>query len=386
MNILDQETILALFHSYYPLFVSAVYLSAFAFTFYLIPKVLWVSKEKNLMATVNDRSSHLVATPSFGGVAFFVTLILMLSILQTLRLTYVGNHLIAGITILFMVGLKDDLVISTARVKFFGQIAAVCFLVFSPELQLNNLQGFWGIYEIPVILGYIIKAVIAIALINAYNLIDGIDGLAAMIGIVIAGVYGFIFHLTGNSYFLLVCIGIIGILSAFMIFNLSRGRRKIFMGDSGSLVIGLILAFLTMKILVMSPTPEFISQGHNPANRLLLIACVLFIPAFDTLRVMIIRMLDKRSPFSADRNHAHHILLDLGFSHFRAGLSLAFLNLLVVGIYVFLSTQLDNLWLSFVVVLFFGCGFLLFGKLKIMSRQEASPTHAGPLSRGIKVI
>src|SRR5690606_5261539 len=87
-----------------------------------------------------------------------------------------------------------------------------------------------------------------------------------------------------------------------------------------------------------------------------------------------------------DRNHAHHILLDLGFSHFRAGICLAFLNLLVVGIYVVISTQLNNLWLSFVVVLIFGCGFLLFGKLKIMSRQEASPTHAGTLSRGIKVI
>jgi len=385
MNILNQETILELFRSYYPLFVIAVYLCAFGFTFYLIPKVLWVSKEKNLMAAVNDRSSHLVATPSFGGVAFYITLILLLSILQSLRLTYVGNHLIAGITILFMVGLKDDLVISTARVKFFGQITAVCFLIFSPELQLDNLQGFWGIYEIPVILGYLIKAVIAIALINAYNLIDGIDGLAAMIGIVIAGVYGYIFHLTGNSYFLLVCIGVIGILSAFMRFNFSRGPRKIFMGDSGSLVIGLILAFLTMKILTMAAVPQFMAEGHNPANRLLLIACILFIPAFDTLRVMIIRMINKRSPFSADKNHAHHILLDLGFSHFRAGLSLAFLNLLVVGMYIVLSTELTNLWLTFVVVLIYGSTFLLFSRLKIKSETEATPTHAGPLSHGIKV-
>src|SRR5690606_41491675 len=112
MNILDQETILALFHSYYPLFVSAVYLSAFAYTFYLIPKVLWVSKEKNLMATVYDRSSHLVATPSFGGVALFVTLIFMLCILQTLSVTYVGNHLNAVICILFTVGRNADLISS----------------------------------------------------------------------------------------------------------------------------------------------------------------------------------------------------------------------------------------------------------------------------------
>ncbi len=385
MNILDQETILSLFHSYYFLFVSAVLMIAFGLTYYLIPKVLWVSTEKNLMATVNERSSHVFATPSFGGVAFFITMILMLSILQTLRLTYVGNHLIAGMTLLFMVGLKDDLVISTARVKFFGQVAAVCFLVFSPELQLSNLHGFWGIYEIPSALGYIIKAVIAIALINAYNLIDGIDGLAAMIGIVIAGFYGVIFHITGNSYFLLVSAGVIGILVGFLRFNFSRGRKKIFMGDSGSLVIGLILAFLTMKVLVLAPVPQLIAAGHDPANRILLIMAVLFIPAFDTLRVMIIRMLNKRSPFSADRNHAHHILLDLGFSHFRASLCLAILNISVIGIYISLSTKLSNLWLSFGVVMIYAVSFLLFTRLKVISQRVARPTHAGPLSQGIRV-
>lgn len=385
MNILDQETMISLFHANYLLFVCCVFVSTFALTFYIIPKVLWVSNEKNLMAQVNERSAHTRATPSFGGVAFYITLILMLSLVQSMRLTYVGNHLIAAITILFMVGLKDDLIISTARVKFFGQIAAVCFLVFSPELQLTNLHGFWGFYEIPDMAGFLIKALIGISLINAYNLIDGIDGLAAMIGIVVAGVYGVIFFLTGNSYFLLVSVGLMGILFAFLRFNFSRGRRKIFMGDSGSLVVGLILAFLSMKILVMGPAPELLAWGFDPANNLLLIAAVLFIPAFDTLRVMIIRMINKRSPFSADRNHAHHILLDLGLSHFRASLCLAFINLSVIGIIFYLSARIDNLWLSFTVVLMYALNFLLFTRLKIISEREAKPTHAGPLSQGIRV-
>ncbi|UJH89857.1 undecaprenyl/decaprenyl-phosphate alpha-N-acetylglucosaminyl 1-phosphate transferase [Antarcticibacterium sp. 1MA-6-2] len=386
MNILDQETIVELFRTYNLLFIGGLFLIAFCLTYYLIPKVLWVSKEKNLMAQVNDRSSHSTATPSFGGVAFYVTLILLLTTLQTLRLTYVGNHLIAAITILFMVGIKDDLVISTARVKLFGQLAAICFLIFSPEMQLSNLHGFWGIYEIPVLMGYAINAVIAIALINAYNLIDGIDGLASMVGIVIAGVYAGIFYTTGNSYFVLVSTGLVGILTAFMRFNFSRGRKKIFMGDSGSLVIGLILAFLTIKVLVMAPQTQILTDGHIPANRLLLIASVLFIPAFDTLRVIVIRLLDKRSPFSADRNHAHHILLDLGMTHFRASFSLAMYNLLVISSYFYLSTKLSNLWLTFVVVFMYSLTFLVVTRLKIITDREAKPTHTTvPRMEGIKI-
>src|SRR5680860_1706578 len=110
MNLLNHEVILGLFRDNYLLFVMCLFLGAFVMTFYLIPKVLWVSREKNLMAEVVGRSAHSTKTPSFGGVAFFLTLILTLTLLQSLRLTYVGNNLIGAITLLFMVGLKDDLV------------------------------------------------------------------------------------------------------------------------------------------------------------------------------------------------------------------------------------------------------------------------------------
>ena len=163
MNILNQEIILDFFRSNYELFLGCLFLGTFIVTYYLIPKVLWVSKEKNLTAAVVGRSSHTVETPSFGGVAFFITLILVLSLIQSMRLSYVGNHLIAAITVLFMVGLKDDLVVSTARVNLFGQITATCFIIFSPELHLSSLEGLWSIYEIPEAVGLFLKAVLVIA-------------------------------------------------------------------------------------------------------------------------------------------------------------------------------------------------------------------------------
>ncbi|UZH54640.1 undecaprenyl/decaprenyl-phosphate alpha-N-acetylglucosaminyl 1-phosphate transferase [Salinimicrobium tongyeongense] len=377
MNILDQEVILEFFRTHYEQFIALVFLLTFGLTFYLIPKVLWVSQEKNLMASVNERSSHSKAVPTFGGVAFYIAIIMVLTILQSLRLTYVGNHLIAAMTILFMVGLKDDLVISTAKVKFLGQITAACFLVFSPEFQLTSLHGFLGIYEIPVVLGYFITGFIVLALINAYNLIDGIDGLAAIVGIVISLVFVFIFYATGQPFFALASISLAGVLTAFLRFNFSRGRRKIFMGDSGSLLVGLLLSFLSLKFLAMEPYSPALSQGYDPAHRLLFLACILFVPAFDTLRVIIIRKIKGQSPFSPDRNHAHHVLLDLGLSHKKASFSLGLLNLVVVSLYISLSNLLSQVWLLFLVVLLYSVTFLLFGWFKVLGARQAKGSVVG---------
>jgi UDP-GlcNAc:undecaprenyl-phosphate GlcNAc-1-phosphate transferase len=364
MNLLDHEVILKLFNTYYLLFVIIVFLWSFFFTFYLIPKVLWVSKEKNLMAEVVGRSSHTTAISSFGGVAFYITLILALCIMLNLRLNYFGGHLICAITILFMVGLKDDLVISTARVKLFGQIAAACFIVFSPEMQLTNFYGFWGIYEIPQIFGLLLTCVLIIGLINAYNLIDGIDGLAALIGIVICGAYVRVFYVLESPYYVLLSVILGGILCAFLRFNYSSGEQKIFMGDSGSLVVGLVLAVLTVKLLVMEPYLPNVAQGHSPASRLLLIACILFIPIFDMLRVIILRLLNGDSPFSADRRHTHHILLDLGLSHLKAGIFLACMNIIIIKSFWFFENILSHLWLNVVVAGIYGAMFLMFYLLK----------------------
>lgn len=344
MNILDHEVILGLFRSYYLFFIFCVFGVAFIATWYFIPKVLWVSKEKNLMKVVNERSSHEKEIPNFGGVAFFIVLVLTLSILQSVKGNFTANHLVIAATLLFMVGLKDDLVISTARVKLFGQLAAAFFLVFSPELHLTNLHGFLGIYEIPASLGYFLSAFIVIAIINAYNLIDGIDGLASMAGIVICSAYSWTFYNTNNPFFVLVSVSVIGVLLAFLRFNFSRGERKIFMGDSGSLVIGLVIACLTLKVIAipdLTYVPAYLFKG-----RLIYIAAVLFIPLFDTARVMVLRILDGRSPFSADRNHVHHILLDLGLSHFKASFCLASLNVTMISLFVLLSPYLSDLWLG----------------------------------------
>ncbi|HEY9184691.1 MAG TPA: MraY family glycosyltransferase [Salegentibacter sp.] len=383
MNILDQDILLDLFHRYYLFFASCVFLLAFVLTWYFTPKVLWVSREKGFMTEVNARSSHQNAVPPFGGVAFFLVLILVISILQALRTSPTGNHLIVGLTFLFMTGLKDDLVISSAKLKFVSQLFAAGFIIFSPELQLTSLHGFLGISDIPVLLGYGLKVLIVVALINAYNLIDGIDGLAGIAGIVISLTYALVFYATGHPYFVLISLTVAGILSAFLRFNFSRGRKKIFMGDGGSLVIGFMIAFLSLKILVMQPYEPLMREGFVPENRLLFALAVLFVPIFDTLRVIIIRLGKGKTPFEADRNHMHHVLLDNGLSHKKASLVLGTLNLAVIILYVLLSRGLKSIGMSLAMITIFAVVALIFAGLKRKS-QQTTVLHGRP--RGIKVI
>lgn len=370
MNILDQEIILRFFSQHYEWFIASVFFGAGLSTFYLLPKVLWVSQQKGLMAEVNERSSHSMPVPAFGGVAFYISIILILSTLQSMRLTFVGNHLIAAITLLFMVGLKDDLVVSSARVKLIGQLIAAFFLIFSPELTLTSLHGFLGIYEIHPLMSIFLKGFIVIALINSYNLIDGIDGLGAITGIVIAGVFSWVFFLTNQPYYVMVAISVAGILAGFLRYNLSRGRKKMFMGDSGSLVIGLLLAFLTLRFLGMKPDTLLMAEGYHPGNRLILLACILFIPVFDTLRVIFIRLANGKSPFTADRNHTHNVLIDLGLSHIKASVFLGLLNLGVIIVYFYSSNKLEHKWLLLILVLVYLTAFALFSILKTIGKQQ----------------
>lgn len=383
MNLLDQQVLLELFRGYTLLFTFGTFLLAFCLTWYFIPKVLWVTKEKQLVKEINHRSSHKIEVPSFGGVAFFLVLILIISILQSLRTAETGNHLIIGLTFLFMAGLKDDLVISTAKLKLVSQIFAAGFIIFSPELELTSLHGFLGITEIPLWVGYSLKLLIVVALINAYNLIDGIDGLAGIAGIVICSSFAITFHLISEPYFVLISVTVMGLLAAFLRYNFSRGHRKIFMGDGGSLTIGFLIAFLSIKILVRKESVTLLNEGFMPENRVLFVLAILFLPVYDTLRVIILRLMEGKSPFEADRNHLHHVLLDNKLTHKQASLVLGGINILIIGLFIFLSKIFESGSLSLIMLLLFVVVAVIFEILKKNRKLKVILTKKN--RKGIKV-
>lgn len=369
MNIFNAAVISEFFKEHYLLFLLSIFTGTFAVTWYMIPKVIWVTREKDLTKPVIARSAHDSPVPTFGGVAFFVTLVLTLALVQAMRLSEVTGHLIAALTILFMVGIKDDLVVSTAKVKLLGQFTGIAFLIFSPELQLTSLHGFLGVHEISPLLGLPLAAFLLLAVVNSFNLIDGIDGLAGITGIVIGGIFATVFYFTGNHFYVLMSLTLMGTMAGFLRFNFSRGRRKIFMGDSGALIIGLLIGFLSLRVLSLDAT-GIASSGFLGENRLLFVLGVLFIPFFDTTRSILIRLMNGKSPFEADRNHTHHVLIDAGCSHKQASSILGVFNIFMAGIILVFANSFGSVGTTLAVLALFGLNCWGFDMLKKRSLQQ----------------
>jgi len=302
--------------------LASLFLSILAFICInsLTPVIIWVSFQKRLVTPVNKRSSHKSSTPPFGGVAFYIIFIVFISLIQAILNESIGYHIIAASSILFMIGLKDDLIHSTARAKLAGQVAASLIAVHSTSFRIP-LHLFFNNITIHPLISILASVCLLILIINAYNLIDGIDGLAAMIGIIACSTYAWLFFINKELFFFLLSIITIGILTAFLRFNLSKKNNKIFMGDCGSLTIGLIIGLLTLRFLSIPLT--LTPQLNKIENKIILTTAVLFIPFLDTCRIIIIRIMKRQSPFKADKNHLHHVLINRGFTHIQASLLLS---------------------------------------------------------------
>jgi len=303
-----------------------------------------------------------------AGVAFYFTLIFAVFFIKQWDNDLISMNFVASITVIFFLGLKDDLVVSTPRAKVVGEIIAIFFILLPACVQVNSLQGFLGVENLPTLTSYIILTLMILTIINSYNLIDGIDGLLSTVGILAFTVFSIIFFKLNLFFYFLLCISLIGILLAYLRFNFSS-RKKIFMGDTGSLTIGFCVGFFTLKFLSIDESlihPSF----FLPENKLLIIAAIFFIPLLDTIRVVGIRLLNRKSPFHPDRNHIHHILIDLGFQHYKASFLLGFINLCVIIPVFYLSSKLNSIRLLGFLFIIFLLFFIFFKVLKNLIREK----------------
>jgi len=320
----------------------SVFIGSFLLTYLTIPKIIKIVEYKRLMDDPNKRSSHSSKTPTLGGVSFYYTLVFVLFFIHGRDLLDEAIYIIPGLTILFMTGLKDDLVVISPGAKLMAQVIAVAFILVNPSFTIHSFNGFLNIYEIPYYLYLIIAGFIMITIINSYNLIDGIDGLASVVGIVILTIYTTIFYTTGEYFFALISVSLNACLLAFFGFNISS-ERKIFMGDTGSLIVGFIISVLTLKFLALTPD-AYVGLPFLLENAPLIAISILIVPLFDTARVFAIRIANKRGPFSPDRNHTHHVLIDFwGLSHKQASFIIGCFNLVFVVLFIVLGSKAENL-------------------------------------------
>ena len=322
-----------------------VFLLSFSVAYFALPSVIYVVKQKNLMDNPNERSSHKEKTPTLGGISFFVSIVFTLMVFRPFDIDQVGINILSGVGVLFFVGLKDDLVGVKPSTKIIGQIIATLMLFFSTDLKITTLDGFLNITDIPYWTSVFISCAIVMAIVNSYNLIDGINGSASMVGMVIFSAFAYVFYDAEMYYYFLLSILCIGFLLAFLRYNLSN-KNRVFMGDTGSMIVGFVLAVLAIKFFALDTT-SLESAIINPANKVWVLLSIIFIPFFDTTRVFTTRIIRHGKPFKADRSHIHHVIIDyLKLSHAKASILLASINLSVFIVILYLNTYLSSLWLG----------------------------------------
>jgi UDP-GlcNAc:undecaprenyl-phosphate/decaprenyl-phosphate GlcNAc-1-phosphate transferase len=290
---------------------------AFVITFFAIPVIISIAKKKKLFDEPDERKVHKAVIPTLGGLGIFAGFIVALLICvpelapDATKLKYFA----ASTIVIFFLGVKDDLVILSASKKFIGQLIAAGIVMRFGNIYINDMHGFLGIHSIPHFASIFLTIFAIIVITNSFNLIDGVDGLAGSLGLITTIIFGTYFYFANQegifSTYAVMAFSLSGAIAAFLIYNFSPA--KIFMGDTGSLLIGIINSILVIKFINVSgsATNNAFSLTAAPAIGF----AVLMIPLFDTLRVFGLRILDRRSPFSPDRIHVHHYLLDLGFSH-----------------------------------------------------------------------
>jgi UDP-N-acetylmuramyl pentapeptide phosphotransferase/UDP-N-acetylglucosamine-1-phosphate transferase len=302
---------------------------------------------KNLYDEPNGRSSHKYNTPTLGGVAIFAGTLLSFTLFSELTLVWEMPYIIAGIIIVFFIGLKDDIIMISAKWKLLGQLITAVILSCMADIRITNIYGFLGIDEIGYIPSILLTIFVMVVVMNGFNLIDGIDGLAAGVGIVTSLSFGLMFYLEKQYPYALLAAGLMGSLISFFWFNVFGLRKKIFMGDSGSLIIGLMQAILVIKILGYEKgTAMSFYYGATPAIAI----AILIVPLYDTFRVFTLRILRGQSPFVADKMHVHHRLLKLGLSHIQATGAILVANILIIAI-AFLLQSLGVLKLTVVLLI-----------------------------------
>ncbi|HNQ68838.1 MAG TPA: MraY family glycosyltransferase [Bacteroidales bacterium] len=331
---------------------SLIIILSFAVSLFLsfisISPIIALAKGKKLFDMPNKRGVHKFATPTLGGIAIFAGFMFSSLVFAGLIDTYQSLPIIcAGCLIIFLVGLKDDVFVLSPAKKFWAQVIVAVLIVFLTDIRITNLHGMFGVREIPYVVSIFISIFIIIAITNAFNLIDGIDGLAASMGIISSTCFGIWFFLIENMEFAILCFAISGSLLGFIRNNVTKNlEKKLFMGDTGSLLIGFVLACIAIQFnesnLLIKGDFKIISAPAVSIG-------IMFMPLFDTLRVMIVRLTKRKSPFKPDRQHVHHLLLSLRYTHVQATalLSVAAIGFIIVS---FLLKDIGTLWLLLILI------------------------------------
>lgn len=305
------------------------FVAAFSITYFSIPAIIRLSLVKKLYDIPDERKKHTARISPLGGMAIFGGMIISFVFFTAHLANPALNSVLVALFILFITGVKDDLYPLTPYKKMLGQLLAVSIVILQGDIRLESFYGLFEIHELPYFVSVSISYLFFLGVVNSFNFIDGINGLSSGIGIVVSVTFAIWFGYLEEPLFLILALSIAGSQLAFLRYNLVNA--KIFMGDSGSMILGFLAALLAIYFLQSNERSDVVLLRHIDA--MVFAVSVLIIPIMDTVRVVFLRVFVlRKSPFHADRNHIHHALLDIGLSHVQATLILLSIN---VGFIIF---------------------------------------------------
>lgn len=331
-------------------YLPLVFLTSFFVVLFTTPSLIRVAFLKRLFDEPGEeRKLHNRRIPTIGGIIIFAATLFSFSLWFPPVPVAQYKYIIATMLILFFVGVKDDIIGTAAVKKLMAHILVGLILVLMADMRITNMHGLFGINQLPIWASVFLSLFTYVVIVNSFNLIDGVDGLASGIGLIASLSYGIWFFLAGDPVMATLSFSLAGSLMAFLIFNFNPA--KIFMGDSGSLTIGLIIAILTINLIeydvqkisieLAKNMLEFdvtvIKHEHLKISRPIFAIAVLIYPLYDTLRIFIFRSIKGVSPFSADKKHIHHKLIKIGLNHRSTVLTLYSANILIILFSVFLK-------------------------------------------------
>lgn len=344
--------------------------TAFVIVLIITPAIIRVADYKMLFEEINEKKIHKKRTPRIGGLAIFASVLIAFSLWCNYAHFDSTRFIIAAVVMLFFVGLKDDIIGVTPYKKLVVQLTAALVVTVLGNIRISSFYGLAGIGELSYVISILVSIFAIIVITNAFNLIDGIDGLAAGLGIITSLTFGTYFYLMGFEGMACLTFSLAGALAGILRFNFYPSQ--LFMGDCGSLVVGFLSAIYAIRFIEISetipvhlfgissapanPFENFLYNNTSPEDFAISSApafaiAVLIIPLFDTLRVFVVRVWKRKSPFLGDQNHIHYILMNLGLGHAKVALTLYLVNIFFVLVAVFLRNINPNILLLIILVL-----------------------------------
>lgn len=360
-----------------------LFVVAFFTVWMAFPSVLRMARVWKVYDNPDARKLQRKPVPVMGGVAVYLGILIGSALLLCISYSKALALMLAAMTILLVVGVIDDRKNLPASLRFVLEIGVVAVLAHGNGNMIDNLHGLWGVYELPTWLAYTLSIITGVGIINAINLIDGVDGYSSGFAVLACLLFGIVYYVARIPGMAIVCLIAMGSVVPFFLHNVFGKKTKMFIGDGGTLMLGTLMTAFVFSILKGdSVCAKLETSGFGLIPFCL---AVLTVPVFDTLRVMFWRILKGTSPFKPDKTHLHHLFIDLGFSHIGTTAVILVTNCLVVAAQVIAWALGASMEVQLYIVVALGV-LITLGFYGFMSVQKRRGTkfYRGMLRSGRK--